>query len=206
MKVYLKIFLASVVIVAVLAWAVSSARASSYSGTNLNTEIGQGAVSVTNSQDLPVDVQLVSDGSRSFTVTSSIDGVSGSSTTQGEGAARTQLFAFAVPTGVSDFTVTRGTNVSFVSTTASKLDVSVQPLTESDARTTIIAAIVVTLGALYYISRTTNHRWIAALRGKPMPEKNVDSAAVTAVDGQGGAFIRAYGDNRADISTPSTPL
>ncbi len=204
MKVYLKVILSLVVIVAVLLWAVDSVRAGTYSGTDLNVELGKGAVTVTNPDAAPVDVQLVSAGTRSFTVSSSIDGVSGSSTTQGEGTARTQLFEFAAPSGASEFTVTRSTNVNLVST--APLDVYVQPLTENDTRTTIIAAIVVTLGALYYISRTLNHRWIAMLRGKPMPEKTADPSAVSAATGQGGSTLRAYGDNRADISTPSTPL
>lgn len=204
MKVYLKIFLALVVIIGALAWAVSSTRASSYSGTNLNMEVGKGVVTVTNPDAAPVDVQLVSAGTRSFSVSSSIDGVSGSSTTQGEGTVRTQLLEFAVPTGTSEFTITRGTNVSLVST--APLDVYVQPLTENDTRTTIIVTAIVMLSAFYYISRTTNHRWIAILRGKPMPEQTVDQPTVTAAVGQGGSTLRAYGDNRADISTPSTPL
>ncbi len=206
MKVYLKVFLALVVIVGAFAWAVTSTQARAYSGTNLNVEIGQGAVRVTNSQDLPVDVQLISPGARSFTVSSSIDGVSGSSSTQGEGTARSQLFAFAIPAGVSDFTVARGTNVSFVSTTSPALDMSVSPMPQSTTQSTIIAAAVAILGALYYISRTTNHRWIAFLRRKPMPASTTDQTEVTAAAGQGGASLRAYGDNRADISTTSTPL
>ena len=205
MKIYLKVILSLVVIIAVLIWAVVSAQARTYSGTNLNMEIGQGAVSVTNSQDLPVDVQLVSAGTRSFSVASTIDGVAGSSKTQGTGSARTQLFEFAIPAGVSEFTVTRGTTVRFVSTAPSSLEVYVQPLTESDARTTIIAAAVVMLSALYYISRTTNHRWIAFLRGKPMPDQTTVPPIVSAATAQ-GVGARAYGDNRADISTPSTPL
>ena len=112
MKVYLKVILSLVVIVAVLLWAVDSVRAGTYSGTDLNVELGKGAVTVTNPDAAPVDVQLVSAGTRSFTVSSSIDGVSGSSTTQGEGTARTQLFEFAAPSGASEFTVTRSTNVS----------------------------------------------------------------------------------------------
>ncbi len=206
MKIYLKVILSLVVIFGVFAWAVDSARARPYSGTDLNLAVGQGTVTVTNPQAVPVDVQLVSAGTRPFTVASSIDGVSGSSTSQDTGNKASQLFAFAVPAGASDFTVTRGTNVSFVSTAPTKLDVYVLPLTESDTRTTIIVAAVVILGALYYISRTTNHRWISYLRGKPMPEQPVDQSAVTAAAGQGGGSLRAYGDNRADISTPSTPL
>ena len=206
MKVYLKVFLGLVVVIGALAWAITSTQARAYSGTNLNVEIGKGAVRVTNNQDLPVDVQLVSPGARSFSVSSSIDGVSGSSITQGEGTARSQLFEFAVPAGVSDFTVIRGIDVSFVSTTSPALNVSVLPMPQSTTQTTIIVAAIAILGGLYYISRTTNHRWIAFLRRKPMPEATTDQTTVTAAAGQGGASLRAYGDNRADISTTSKPL
>ena len=201
MKVYLKIFIALVVIVGALFWAVDSARTRSYSGTDLKVIVGQGAVTVTNPQDIPVPVQLVSPGTRTFSVSSSIAGAGGSSTRQGTGASATQLFELASPFGSSEFTVTRGTNVSLVTTTDIKLDVSVQPLTETDARTTIIVAAIVVLGALFYISRTTGHRWISFLRGKQTSIQPVKLTVAPAAMGQ-GPEIRTYGDNRADTLKP----
>lgn len=196
MKTYLKVFVAVVVIIAVLAWAVSSAWARSYSGTNLKFDVGGGAVTITNPDQAPVTVQLVSPGTRVFAISSTIAGVSASSTTQGTGSKAVQLLEFAQPSGVSQFTVTRGSNVSFATNTATRLDVSVQPLTQTDAQTTVIATAVVLLGALYYISRTTGHRWIARLRSQALPAQTVKPLAAPVLD----TPMPAYGDNRADIS------
>lgn len=198
---YLKIIVALVVIVGALVWAVGSLQTRSYSGSNLNFVIGQGAVTVTNPDEQPVSLQLVSAGSRVFSVSSSIAGVSGPSVKQGTGSTTTQLFEFASPSGVSAFTVVRGTNVSLVTPDTTKLNVSVQSLSESDARTTTIIAIIAIAGGLYYISRTTNHRWIARLRGQAAPIPAAKPAAVSAMSGQ-GAELRAYGDNRTNIAKP----
>ncbi len=201
MKSYLKIFVALVVIIGALVWAVDSLRMRSYSGTDLNFAVGQGAVTVTNSQDAPVPVQLVSPGTRTFSVVSTIAGVSGSSVLQGTGSTRAQLFDLAFPSGESQFTVTRGSNVSFVTTATTRLGVSVQPLNENDARTTLIVAVLVILGALYYISKTTDHRWIAMIRRQVVPTPIAQPVVQSASAGQ-GPEMRAYGDNRADVSKP----
>jgi hypothetical protein len=195
------VFVALVVIVGALFWAVNSITPSSYAGTDLNFVVGAGAVTVTNPSDVPVPVQLVSPGTRTFSVVSTITGVSGTSTTQGTGSDRAQLFEFAPPSGVSEFTVTRGTNVSLVANTDTKLDVNVQPLTETAVRTTLIAAGIVILGTLYYISRTTGHRWIARLRQQALPVPVAQPIVASAAAGQ-GPEVRAYGDNRANIVNP----
>ena len=201
MRVYLKIFVALVVIVGTLFWAVESARSRSYSGSDLNINLGQGVVTVTNAQDIPVAVQLVSPGTRTFSVISSIAGASGSSAPQGSGSSASQVLELAPPSGTSQFTVTRGTNVSLIAKSDTKLDESIQPLSETDARSTIIVAAVVLLGALYSISKTTEHRWLSFLRGKAIPVLAVQPVVAPAATGQ-GPEIRAYGDNRSDTSKP----
>lgn len=201
MKINLKVIVALVVIVAALAWAFTSVQTQAYSGSNLNFSIGQGVVAVTNPGDAPVPVQLVSRGARAFTVVSPIAELSGTSATQGTGSDRSQLFEFAAPAGVSQFTVTRGTNVSFVTTDAANLIVSVQAISENDLRTTLIVAAVVVLGGLFYISRSTGHGWISRLRGQVPVVQPTTPAVVSAAAGQ-GAEIRAYGDNRTNISKP----
>lgn len=199
MKLYLRIFVASVVAIAAFFWAVNSISTRSYAGTDPNIDIGAGAVTVTNPSDIPVPARLVSPGTRAFSVVSTIAGVSGSSTVQGTGTARTQLFEFASPSGVSQFTVTRGTNVRLVANRDTRLDVSVQSLSETDTRITIMAAGIVVLGALYYISRRTGHRWLARLRPQVTPAQVAQPFAESAWAGQ-GPEIRAYDDNRADRS------
>src|SRR5690349_2799016 len=128
MKLYLKVVVALVVIAGALFWAVDSVRTRIYSGTDLNFSVSQGTVTATNAQDIPVAAQLMSPGTRTFSVSTTVAGASGSSTGQGTGTSTKQVIELALPSGVSQFTVTRGTNVSFVTSATTKLAVSVQPL------------------------------------------------------------------------------
>jgi hypothetical protein len=170
MKLNLRVIIAAVVIVGVIVSAVDSVRARSYSGNDLNFVVGRGPVTVTNSSDQPVPAQLLSKGSRSFSVSSTFENVSDTSTMEGTGSNRSQLFAFELPPGDSEFTVVRATNattdVNFVANTDTRLGVSALPLNGNDTRNTIIVAVVVVLGALFYMSHTTGHLWISASRRK----------------------------------------
>jgi hypothetical protein len=163
-----KILIALILIVAAGYWTVTSALPQSHSGSDLTFETGSGAVKVTNPSSDPIPAQLVAQ-SRSFSVASALDGLSGSSTRQGSGASATYELDFVLPPGVSEFTITRGQNVNFVASTDSRLEATVQPMSASSLRTTLIAAAVVTLVALFYISSTTNHRWIGFMRGQKTP-------------------------------------
>lgn len=175
MKLNLRVIIAAVVIVGVIVWAVDSVRARSYSGNDLNFVVGRGPVTVTNPSDQPVPVQLLGKGSRSFSVTSTLENVTGSSTMEGTGSNRSQLFAFELPPGDSEFTVVRSTNatteVNFVADTDTRLAAVAQPLKTDDTRNTIIVAVVVVLGALFYMSHTTGHLWISASRRKAASEQ-----------------------------------
>ena len=200
MKRNLKIFLALVVIVGILVWSFSSARTLTFSGTNLKFLVGQGVVTATNSQDVPVAAQLTSPGTRTFSVATTIAGASGSSTLQGTGTSAKQIFELTLPFGVSQFTVTRGTDVIFATTTATRLVMSAQQLSETDTRTTIIIAGMVIVGALFYISRATDHRWLVSLRGRIVPTTVIVPIVQSVSSAGQGPEMRAYGDNRADTS------
>lgn len=203
MKINWRVLIAAVVAVAAIFWAVDSVRARSYSGNNLNFVVGRGPVTVTNPSDQPVAGQLVGKGSRSFSVTSSMEDLSGSSTRQGTGSNSPQVFGFELPPGVSEFTVVRGTtttpDVNFVADTGTQMAVVAQPQNANDTRTTLIVAAVVMLAALFYMSRSTGHRWISALRGKKAHVQDSEPFVQSAAAAQGSP-IRAFGDNRADIS------
>ena len=67
------------VIVGVLYWGVSSLLSKSFSGRGLTFEVGHGTVALTNPTDEGVTAQLVSPGTRSFTVATNLEDVSGSS-------------------------------------------------------------------------------------------------------------------------------
>lgn len=169
MKFNWKLIVAVVVMVGVVIWAVQSLLPSSYNGKTVNMSVGSGVVTVDNPSDAPVAVQLVGNGTRSFTVASSIEGVSGTSTRQGSGSSSTQLFEFSVPSGTSTFTVTRGTSVNLVADSNTTLGVNAQPLSEGESRTTYIVTVVVLIVGLFYISRSTGHQWIKSLRRQEIP-------------------------------------
>lgn len=201
MKINWRGLIALALIVVAFYWAVDGVRSRSYSGTNLNFAIGSGPVTVTNPSDGPVAVQLVGTGTRSFSVTSTIEGVSDGSTRVGTGRDTSQLLEFMLPSGVSEFTVARGTNVNFVGGADTRLEATVQPQGATEARTTLIVAAVVILGALFYISRMNGHRWIGPIRRQAAVKQAARLVAENAAAGHGqGHTIRSYGDNRAEIS------
>ena len=186
-----------VVIIGVIFWATISTLPKSYSGTDLNFEVGGGAVVVTNSSDQSIPVQFMGTGTRSFKVASDIEGVSGNSTREGAGTTATQLFELELPSGTSAFTIERGTNVTFITTVSSELEATVNPMTADSSRNAIIAAIVVILGLLFYASNTMEHSWISVLRGKNSNSQDTQPTPIVAPSAQGRA-ARSFGDNRAE--------
>jgi hypothetical protein len=186
-----KVLLAFVIVIGTLYWAVDSVRSRSYSGTDLTFAVGSGTVKLTNPSEEPVPVQIVGAGSGSFRVSSSIEGVSGSSTRLGSGGSISQLFEFELPSGDSEFTVLRGRDVNFVASSATLLQATVNPASSS---TTIIVAVIVIVGALFYASNATEHRWINTLRGSSTPAQPV----VESASSRQGHVAQSYGDNRAN--------
>jgi preprotein translocase subunit SecE len=192
-----KVVFAFVIVIVALFWAVDSVRSRSYTGTNLKFGVGNGTVTMTNPAKEAVLVQLVDPGSRPFSVSSTIEGVTGSSIRQkNDNNKNIQLFEFELPPGVSEFTVLRGTNVGFASDASTQLEAIVQPLSEGEVRSTVLVAMVIVLGTFFYLSRATGHRWINTLRGKETPVQEPKGSLSTLKSNP----IRAFGDNRADIS------
>lgn len=122
-----KVLFTFAIIIGAIFWAVNTVRPHSFDGTGLNFSVGDGTVSVTNPSEQTASVQLLGSGSRSFRVSSTIEGVSGSSTRQGSGSSSTHLFEFELPSGTSEFTITRGTDVNFIANTATMLQATVNP-------------------------------------------------------------------------------
>jgi uncharacterized membrane protein YwzB len=190
----IKVVLAFVVIVGVAFWAVDAVRSRTYSATDLNIAVRQGVVTVTNPSGQPVAARFASTGSRTFTLASAVDGATGNSIREGTGVSSTQSIAFMLPTGPSEFTVTRGTNVNFVASSSTPLQAVVQPLTTDQARVTVVAAVVLIVAALWYASNVTQHSWLKRIRG----QESVIEAPVTMVVGDSGGqgnAPRSYGDN-----------
>jgi hypothetical protein len=197
MKTNWKLFLVIAAMIGIVAWAVGSVLPRSVSGANLTFGVGSGTVAINNPSDEPVAVQLVGKGTRAFTVSSSLEGVTGSSTRQGSGSSATQLFEFASPPGLSEFTVTRGNSVNFVSNTVTNLAATIRPLSEGETRTTLVIAAIAVLVGLYYFSRSIGHRWLKTFQRREVPVLVVAPAAETPVGdanrGRDGRMYSNYG-------------
>jgi hypothetical protein len=197
MKLNWKVLIALGLVGLVVFWAVNSLRPLSYVGTDLTFPVSGGLVTVNNPSDTPVAVQLSGAGSRIFNVTSSIDGVSGASIREGSGSTGTNIFAFDLPPGESTFSVARGNDINFTATTDTRLSALVQPAAEGETRLTLISATLAILALLFYISNTTEHRWIKSILGRADREQ-APVVAVPVVDTHGqGRTTTSYGDNRA---------
>jgi hypothetical protein len=203
MKINWKVLIASILAIAVIYGAASAVLPRSYSGANLSFGTGSGTITMTNPSEESVLVQLIGSRYSSFSVSSPTEGVSGSSQKIGSGSSFTHVFEFELPPGISKFTVVRGSDVNFVADTATRLKATVQPLAQNETRMTLILAAVVVLGALFYISRATGHRWISRLRRVAAPLQGAQPVPVTAnPTGGQGRTIRSYGDNRAEKPDP----
>ena len=189
MKINWKILVAVVLMVGAIAWTVNSIRSTSYNGTNLNFEVGGGTVTMTNPSSEPVPVRLTGALNRSFSVSSTIDGVPRISVREGTSPNIINLIEFELPPGVSEFTITRGSDVTFSADTNTSLKATVHA---ANTGTKIKVLAVFLLGVLFYISYTSDHRWLYTLLGKE-PSSKLHSKPYT---GEHDANMRAYGDNR----------
>jgi hypothetical protein len=193
MKIDLKVIVVLVLIIAITIWAVNAIRPRSFSGDHLTFAPGSGTVTITNPSDTSIAVLLTGSGSRTYNLTSNIDGVSGRSTREGSGRSATQSFAFELPPGSSEFSIENGVDTIFAADTDTQLSATVQPLSASATRNSIIVLILAIAGSLYYISSSMNHRWIGVLRGEapvefaPLPKPAYDAAH--------GRPSKGFGDN-----------
>lgn len=196
MKFNLKAFIALIVIVGTIFWAVNSLRANSYNGSNLTFNVGGGAITITNPSTETIPVQLVSTRSTMFSVSSETEGVTGRSIRQGSGRGATQLYEFGLPPGVTELTVGRNADVSFVSNSDTRLEATVQESNTDQVSTILIVTGVVVLGGLYYISHTYEHQWLRRLRGQ---KQYVPVVKPVNEEGGQGKALKAYGDNRTSL-------
>ena len=194
----IKVVAAVVVIIRIVFWVINSVLPQSYNGTDLNFAVKGGTVVVTNPSDASIPVQFSDTGTRNFRVSSDIEDVSGSSTRDGNGNSAIQSFDIELPAGTSEFTISRGTNVTFVASTPVELDVTVNSMLPDASRNTIIAAIVAIIGILFYASRVMDHSWIHMLTNKkPIPQDTKPDPNPVLPTAQGRA-ARSFGDNRTE--------
>lgn len=191
----IKVTAAFVVIVGVVFWVINTTRPQLYNASDLNFEVGSGAIIVTNPSGQSIPVQFMGTGTRTFRVSSDVEGISGNSTRGSGVGAATHLFEFELPTGTSEFFVRRGTDVRFVAIASTELQATVYNMTANASRNTFIVAIVVILGSLFYASHAIGHNWIYFLTGNRTRPKDTTPTSNTPTGGQGQA-ARAFGDNR----------
>lgn len=167
MKIKIGVIVAVLVIALAAFWGFDSVRQRSYEGSNLTFGVGSGSVVVNNTSDEAIPVEMRSSGRTSnFRVESSDFELNAASTRQGTGRTLFHAVSFDLPAGTSVLNITQGSGVEFISASDTALQATVTPLSSQQTQTTIIAAIVVILAALFYISNAYGHRWIGALRGQ----------------------------------------
>ena len=125
MKLNWKISLAAVVIVATIILATNAVRPITYSGLGLTFPVGNAPVTITNPSKEAMPVQLVGIGSVSFVVSSKIDGFTGTSVKQTSTSTTSQLLELAQPSGVTTFTVAKGSNIKYIAPAETRLQASV---------------------------------------------------------------------------------
>lgn len=203
-----KVLLAFVIGIGAIFWVMNTTSANTYDGENLDFAVGSGTITITNPSEESLPVQFASPSSRSFRVTSTVSGVSGSSVRQDGDSGISQLFEFGLPPGTNEFTITRGSDVSFVADTTEMLQAIVDPMGSGTSSMLQIGTLLLVIGLLYYASNVNDHEWIASLRARAFPTNQQDTDTATNQEpeptplvkdnGQGRA-LRSYGDNRADI-------
>jgi len=194
MKFNWKILIPIVIIGLIVVWSVDSLRSRSYSGTDVEFAVGGGVVTLNNSSDDAVPVQLIGSGVRSFSIVNSTLEITSSSVREGNGSRATQTLAFDLPSGITEFTIARGRDVNFVATNAESIDASVQPLTQQDIQATLIFSGLVILLCLYFISRLTNHALLKQLRNRR--NASMDTQPVEPIADSQGTDLKSFGDNR----------
>lgn len=190
-----KVIGAFAIITGIIIWTFIATRAQSYSGTDLNFEVASGLVIITNPSQQSVPVQFSQSGTRSFTLRSNIDGVTGNSTRLDTDGNAMHLFELELPSGISEFTITRGDDVMFVASSTSELDAIVNPMTAETSRNVVIAALVAVVALLFYASNVMEHSWIRMLTGKG--ESPEDTSPSPVVESAQGRSARSFGDNRS---------
>lgn len=178
MKINFGVIIGIAVAVIAAFWAWDSTRVRTFSGSEMTFGIGGGPVVITNASEQVVPVTLSMTGNRAtFGVESADPAFTGTSTREGTGRNAANIIALEVPPGTHEFRVNRGSNVSFAVSGGQSIDVAVNPLNESDARSTTIVGIVAILAGLFYASHSTGHALVKRLLGRGNTSETSDASA-----------------------------
>ena len=174
----IRVIIALVLLVAVLYFAIGAVGQQTYAGEELTFETS-GIATVVNTGDEPVNLTATS--TRSFTI-STDDPDMRTLRAEREGSGRTAVYTIAAELsgGTTELRVTRGSDVNFALTADSAIQATVAARDATGNRNILIAAGVVSLGLLFYMSNTTGHAWLKMLRQRVAGRKATAAGEVGA--------------------------
>jgi hypothetical protein len=129
--------------------------------------VGAGHVLIRNTGSEAIPIEMRS-GERvaSFRITSAELGLTQSSKRQGTGRDAFHSVNFDLPPGQTRVDVTTGRDVQLVTRSDTPIEAVVTPISPGTARWILVLSGAAILWAIYYISRVTEHRWLASLRNR----------------------------------------
>ena len=165
----IRVIIALVVLAAVLYFAIGAVGQQTYAGEELSFTTS-GIATVVNTGDEPFN--LIATSGRSFTI-STDDPDMRTLRAVREGSGRTAVYTVAADLsgGTTELRVTRGSDVNFAITADSAIQATVAARDAAGNRNILIAAAVVSLGLLFYMSNTTDHAWVKMLRQRAAGRK-----------------------------------
>lgn len=167
MKTKIQVAVAVLVMIGVAYWAFTSLGTLRYTGSSIMFPVGSGHVVIRNLGEEPIPIEMRSESrAGTFRVASAELGLAESSRRQGSGRDAYYSVTFDLPPGQTRIDLTRGSGVQLISRSDTPIEAVVTPLAASSIRWILILSGAVILYGLYYISRVTQHQWLAALRGK----------------------------------------
>jgi len=167
MKTKIKVAVALLVMIGVTYWALTSIWPRQYTGSNIMFPIGSGHVVINHAgaEAIPIEMRAESRNTI-FRVASAELGLSESAKRQGTGRDAFYAVHFELPPGEARIDVTRGSGVLLITRADTPINATVTPVSVGTMRWILIGAGAVIAWALYYISKTTDHRWVESLRNK----------------------------------------
>ena len=167
MKTKIQVAVAVVVIVGVAYWAYTSVRSLTYRGASIMFPVGSGHVVVRNTGEEAIPIEMRAEGRTTIFRVASVElGLSESAKREGSGRDIYYAVKFDLPPGQARIDVTRGSGVHLISRAETPIEATVTPVSSGTMRWILILSGAVIAYALYYISRVTQHSWLAALRNK----------------------------------------
>lgn len=165
MRINWRVILAALIAAGVAFWAYDSVRVRAYSGTELTFDIGGGPVIIDHNGEEAATIRMTSPSTRgAFTVQSSTLDAPLASTREGTGRNVVHAAEFELPTGTTELLLTRGSSASAVITGGGPLEVSVSPMSESGARSTVTVAGIVIAAALIFTIWQLRSAWMPLIQ------------------------------------------